>query len=591
MRILLAIAACIAVVALAGREAGAAEPRWELQTALDARDVWMRALPPIDLRSPFDAPNRTLPAGTLPSAGEHQFMALTWDSGITVNDRWLVPIFGVQFGWTVGTSPDVVTSLDGTIVHMQTWSADMVTLLLPGVGMRAKARRWLFSGAIRPVASFVWMDARAADGTDTSNLGDDHALFAMGLGVRAELEACRRSRSGAARVPRRVAVALRVLGVQRGIDWPEVGGGAMKSGWLFALALAASAFACGCGSQSDTVPHFGAVESPGASTPVPSRAGSVVVEGCQLDGWQSARLAAPSTKAVLQTVILLCPTARDDGTIAPVEASAQSELAAQIAQIKGMGYQARLALTMADELDQPYPADVMGKALASPDWRTAVAAAVGPFAAMSDGIDLQLPPPPDTSTNDVTSFVQALSGGVGRSSLGIFVPPGGASNDVAGAPAYDLSSIGPMVARVRVLTLDYSCCTGSPGPTIDSGWAVDVARAVAAETSAPIDLSVPLYGWDFGPQGQRSVGFFEAQSVAADTQANVQRGPTGTLFYDWQDDTGGAHETWFDDAASTSWTLAAWDTQTLPPGVGVVYWGLGSEDPALWDTLAREMSQ
>jgi hypothetical protein len=86
----------------------------------------------------------------------------------------------------------VVTSLDGTIVHMQTWTADMLTLLLPGFGMRAKARRWMFEGALRPVGTFVWMSARAADGADSSDLGDGHAFFAAGIGLRAELEACRR---------------------------------------------------------------------------------------------------------------------------------------------------------------------------------------------------------------------------------------------------------------------------------------------------------------------------------------------------------------------------------------------------------------
>lgn len=128
-----------------------------------------------------------------------------------------------------------------------------------------------------------------------------------------------------------------------------------------------------------------------------------------------------------------------------------------------------------------------------------------------------------------------------------------------------------------------------PGPTIDSGWAVDVERSAAAATSAPLDVAFPLYGWDFGPDGQRSVTYLEAQGVASSTKAPVQRGPTGALYYDWQDESGGAHETWFDDGTSTTWTLAAWDPQTLDPSVGVVFWGLGSEDPALWDTLASNL--
>jgi hypothetical protein len=192
VRALLAFAASLVVATLAGGPAGAAEPHFELGTSLDARDVWVREMPPIDLRSPYDMSSRTLPAGTLPSTGSQQFMALTWDTGATVNDRWMLPIFGLQFGWAVGTSPDVVTSLDGTVVHMHPWTSDMVTALLPGIGVRTKARRWMFEVAARPVLTFVWMKATAASGTSTSELGDGNALFAMGGGVRAELEACRR---------------------------------------------------------------------------------------------------------------------------------------------------------------------------------------------------------------------------------------------------------------------------------------------------------------------------------------------------------------------------------------------------------------
>jgi spore germination protein YaaH len=350
-------------------------------------------------------------------------------------------------------------------------------------------------------------------------------------------------------------------------------------------ALAATIAATGCGSSGGTTTSFASEQG----TPIPSRAGSVVVEGCQLDPWQSAQLASSGAQAVLQTVILLCPTANDQGAVAPVEAAAQQELAQTIGQIRGMGYRARLALTMADELGNPYSPDVMQASLASATWRASVVAAAATFAQMADGLDLQLPPPPDASVDDVTRLVQALSASLAVPSLDVFVPPGGASNDVPGSAAYDLASIGPLVTRIHVLTLDYSTGTGAPGPTIDSGWAVDVERSVSSETSATLDVAVPLYGWDFGPAAARSVTFLEAQGVASQTGAAVVRGPTGALHYDWQDEGGGAHETWFDDGTSTSWTLAAWDTGTLPAQVGVVFWGLGSEDPALWSTLAQEM--
>ena len=350
-------------------------------------------------------------------------------------------------------------------------------------------------------------------------------------------------------------------------------------------AIGVLACALGCGSPGqDAAGPGGPVD-----IPIPARTGSVLVEACQLDPWQTAQLASSSAQAVLRTVILLCPTARDDGTMAPVEPSARQELATQVSQLRAMGYEARLGVTMADELSQFYPASVLQASLASPTWRASFVAAAASFASMADGLDLLLPPPPDASNANVTALVTALSSAVGPSSLGMFVPPGGASNDVPGSAAFDFASIGPLVARVHLLTLDYSCCGSPPGPTIDPAWAVAVERAARSVTGAPLDVAYPLYGWDFGPGGQeRSVGTLEALGVAADTGSTPQAGPTGEWFYDWQDGAGGAHETWFDDATSTSLALASWDTQTMPADVGVVFWGFGREDPALWDTLARE---
>jgi hypothetical protein len=361
----------------------------------------------------------------------------------------------------------------------------------------------------------------------------------------------------------------------------------MKRGVLACAALPVAAALLGCGSQSNTVGSFGGEQG----TPIPKRSASVLVPACQLDAWQSEALASSAAKAVLGTVILLCPTMRDDGSIAPAESSAQQELAKQVSQLRALGYAVRLAVTMADELGQPYSAQTMQTVLASSTWRQQIATNAAPFAAMADGLDLQLPPPPSGTSGGVTYLATAIANGIGGKHLGLFAPPSLKPGDVPGADAYDLVALGPLVDRVHLATLDYSS-SGSPGPTIDPGWAVDVERVARGKTSAPLDVSYPLYGWDFGPNAtNRSVSFLEAQQVAADTRATVRHAPTGELFYDWTDPAGGAHETWFDDATSTSWALAAWDTKTLPADVGIVFWGLGSEDPQLWTTLAGEVSR
>jgi hypothetical protein len=347
-------------------------------------------------------------------------------------------------------------------------------------------------------------------------------------------------------------------------------------------------FPVGCGWQTGTVDQVGG----GPSAPIPQRSGSVVFEGCSLDAGSAATLATAEAKQVVQTVILLCPSSDDQGAISPADAASREALASQVQSIRALGYQVHLALTMgvvaSDGTIQPYDAPTTAAALANAGVRSLMATNVAPFAAMSDGIELELPPPPDASRDDVTGLVQALSGAIRPAkAFVLFVPPKGPTNDVPGAGAYDLPSLGSFVDRMRIETLDYSM--GAPGPTIDTGWAVVVEQDVGGATRAPLDVAYPLYGWDFGPTGQTPVSWSTATTTASDRHASIQHGPTGAPFYDWTDDMGGAHETWFDDAASTSMGLRAWDAQTIPPDVGVVFWGLGSEDPSLWPTLARGM--
>jgi spore germination protein YaaH len=48
----------------------------------------------------------------------------------------------------------------------------------------------------------------------------------------------------------------------------------------------------------------------------------------------------------------------------------------------------------------------------------------------------------------------------------------------------------------------------------------------------------------------------------------------------------GVHTVWVDDARSLGRTLGAWQTEALGAEIGVVYFGLGAEDPSLFSTLA-----
>jgi spore germination protein YaaH len=68
--------------------------------------------------------------------------------------------------------------------------------------------------------------------------------------------------------------------------------------------------------------------------------------------------------------------------------------------------------------------------------------------------------------------------------------------------------------------------------------------------------------------------------MAASAGVQITRSLGGELWFDLLDS-----QVWFDDARSTLLTLTALSS-ALPSTVGVLYYGLGSEDPAVWSTVA-----
>jgi len=356
---------------------------------------------------------------------------------------------------------------------------------------------------------------------------------------------------------------------------------------LFALTIVA---AIGCGSEGSTVEHFGSEDTQS----IPMRTGSVVVEGCKLDSWQTSQLQSAAARRVLRDVILVCPSMRASGDVAPVDPDARAAVALQLATIRQMGYSARLAVTLSDDFGQPLSSSREDVVFADAQWRANVIAGIAAIAKSSDGIEIDLQKAPSAIRPYLSQFIIDLSNAVRLGGpnvqVGVFVPPSVMSpSDVQGGDAYDLAAIGASVDHVRVMTLDFSCCGAGPGPAIDSGWAVDAVRFAMAQTNAAIDVAVPLYGTDFSGSSERPVTYLEARAIADAVHAGLLRGPNGTLHFTWADAAGQGHETWFDDGVSTARILSAWDASTLPRGVGVVFYGLGAEDPMLWDTISRGM--
>jgi hypothetical protein len=358
-----------------------------------------------------------------------------------------------------------------------------------------------------------------------------------------------------------------------------------RSGFIACLMVLASTASCAFDSGEE-------VESVGLSAEgsLPRREGAVVVDGCVLDTWQRSTLATQGAKKLIREVIMLCLVPRADGTLGPRDPSAQAALRGLADDLHREGYRVNLGVAFTDESGQRYDGAQTAALLSSASFRANVVNGLDAAAAAADGVEIDLQGLPNGARADVVELVRAFGAKVRpQKRLGVFVPPSVAEpSDLPGGDAFAVRDIAPLVDRLRVMTLDYS--DREAGPTIDPGWAVDAVRFAKASAPPPagVDVAYPLYGTDFGPRGRRSVTWLEATAVASNARARVERGPTGAPFVQWTSEAGEPHVTWFDDATSTARALGAWTPDVLPADVGVVFYGLGAEEPGLFDELAEK---
>jgi|GEM_PF-1469850 len=364
----------------------------------------------------------------------------------------------------------------------------------------------------------------------------------------------------------------------------HVHGRSRRAGLLTAIGVAALALSTALGCNGEGPTPLDAVGL-GADTPLPRRRGTLLVDACGLDPWQEATLARASTRAIASEVLLLCMVPRETGALGPADKGARDELERTFARLHELGYQVSLGVAFTDETGVRYDAERTRRLLGDAAFRDALVASLDPLLAKVDAVDLDLLSAPVAARSDLTKLVAAVSAKLrpAKKPLGLLLPPSVATpSDLPNGEAFDRAALAASVDRFRVMTLDYS--DTAPGPTLDPGWATDAVR-LALREQRETAVAVPLYGTDFGPRGPRGVSVLEARGLAATYGASPRRGPTGALTFSYVE-AGAAHEVWYDDAQSTGLALGAFAT-SLPPEVGVLYYGLGAEDPALFQALAE----
>jgi len=370
---------------------------------------------------------------------------------------------------------------------------------------------------------------------------------------------------------------------------------ALRSVFLSAIAALHLGGMLGCSSDSRSEEREGAFAPAPAlddTTKVTARSAAVIADGCSLDTWQMGALASAPSRRVLREVVLLCLVPRFDGQIGPADPSARASLRAQVASLRQLGYEVKLGLSFTDEAGTQFDGAQASTLLLDDAWVGSVVANLRDLfsgsAPIADGVDVDLEHLPTNVRAAVTSLFARLDGALRpAAAVDAFVPPASsaAPSDIPGFDSFDVAAIAPHVDRLRVMTLDYSA---DPGPTIDASWAAAAgAFAAGGAGSAAVDVAVPLYGYDFTSAGARPVTYLEARGAADAYRAPIARGSTGAPHVLYTDAEGTRHDCWFDDAASTLGVLHAWTPSVLSPSVGVVFYGLGAEDPALWAELGK----
>jgi spore germination protein YaaH len=343
----------------------------------------------------------------------------------------------------------------------------------------------------------------------------------------------------------------------------------------------------GCGwSSGETLDRVGQ----GDGVSIPPRYASVISDGCTPDTWQASALASADMRRVVKEVVLLCAVPRANGDVGPADRSARAQLVNVVGQLHGQGYLVKLGVSFTDETAERFDGALTASELDDAGWRTNVVRGLLDLGKSLDGLEIGMQKLPASASADLTQFMKELRTAVGDSkSIGLLAPPSTKTpSDVPGGDAFDLVSLSAYVDRVRIMTLDFS--DPGSGPTIDPGWAVDAVRFAQSRLGATkVDVAMPLYGNDVSDLGTRMVSFFEARAIADEYHLDTLIAPTGAPHLAYTDATGRHHDIFYDDASSTAKVLRAWDPTTLPLDVGVVFYGLGDEDPALWPTLARAM--
>ena len=160
---------------------------FDIQAAFSGGVSWRRSHPALTNERTLTAA-REVPEGKVPIGGALTAVGVGVDLGVTVDDRWIIPAVGIAGYGAVGSYDTIVTSADGSIARVRPWTTYEIDALLPGIGLRMKQRRFMFSASIRSGVSYMHSSGSVSGAAHSALM----SLSGTSLLVQAEIEACRR---------------------------------------------------------------------------------------------------------------------------------------------------------------------------------------------------------------------------------------------------------------------------------------------------------------------------------------------------------------------------------------------------------------
>lgn len=136
----------IVIGVLAASRVASAQIKVDLQAS--AGGSWMRSAPSVGI-SPTEGNTIRVPDGDTARLGiPLGFVGIGAGIDVRLSRALYLPTLGVSWWRAVGSSPTVVTSVDGSIVQLRPYRASLLDVTLLGIGVRAPLRRWLVSADV-----------------------------------------------------------------------------------------------------------------------------------------------------------------------------------------------------------------------------------------------------------------------------------------------------------------------------------------------------------------------------------------------------------------------------------------------------------